>query len=362
MLSNLLKAAFVFAFVCGGHAQEFEDLVALAESYDDDRGAPESEANRDLAVQYYQQALAARPEHPDNMKLEYHVIQLLMQMDPSNGDSPRYESAFTELEAFVQRYEDAPEFSLDPAEEVYAPSVLLPRAAIHAGDLSNMLHQDAARARGYYEVAMRSLAELQDYREQSYSTLSPPAREEFDEPGTPEAVSERRYQAAVATYERRMESLANAAVLPENSIESDLGRNAVKQFAGSFKNFEEAREELVRIATEYAGTPMAQTANDIINSAKNEAAGDAATDGEEKSEESYVSGQNASAGDGGAVADTDNTISETRADLSDNSDALLDNAHPSTRSYASVLILLLIGTLSLMFFLRRRITQKRSRA
>lgn len=270
-LASILAVATCVALSC--YAQyDVQELIALAESYDDDRGAPEDEANRDLAVQYYREALALIPHDPANLGLEYHVIQLLLQMDPGTGASPRYEDAHAALGVLLDRYHHADYLAIDPPGAVYDPSILIPRAALHAGDLSLMLYQDAESARVHYERAMESFAETQAWREQAYSNAAPPVFEEFFDETIPHEISQRRFEAANANYEHRMQAIEEGNLLPEGGNEYDLAYDAVQRFAGSFPDFDEARPELERLAREYPGTPMAVAANDLIKSSENTAA------------------------------------------------------------------------------------------
>jgi len=265
----LLAAVFCVWHAAAHDNPQFDELIALAESYDDDRGAPEDDANRDLAVQYYREALALIPHDPANLKLEYHVIQLLLQMDPGTGASPRYEDAHEALGALFDRYDHADYLSIDPPDAVYDPSILVPRAALHAGDISLMLYQDAESARVHYERAMESFADTQAWREQAYSNAAPPLFEEFFDDTIPPEVSQRRFEAANEEYEARMQAVEEGNLIPEGGMEYDLAYDAVQRFAGSFSDFDRARPELERIAREYPDTPMAVAANDLIKSSAN---------------------------------------------------------------------------------------------
>jgi tetratricopeptide (TPR) repeat protein len=331
-----------------------QELLDLAESYDDDRGAPEDDANRDLAVQYYREALALIPSDPVNIKLEYHIVQLLLQMDIGTGAGARYEDAYEALGVLLDRYDHADYLAIDPPDAVYDPSILVPRAALHAGDLSLMLHQDAESARTYYERAMRAFAETQAWREQAYNNAAPPVFEEFFDETIPHEISQRRFEAANAEYEARMLAIEEGNLLPEGGMEYDLAYDAVQRFAGSFPNFDAARPELERLAKEYPGTPMAVAANDLIKSAENAAA----TKSEPPSrpaEDSEPPQENPPAA-GAPAADTNETGGTTTVPKVQSADPIQDESgklRESEDSRSNWFVLpIAAGALALLLFLR----------
>ena len=243
----------------------FQDMLELAWYYDDDQGADPEVANRDVAVEYYRQALVLRPNHPDNLKWEYRLGQLLLQIDPRNDQKPRREEALEVFEAIVSHYDHAAYYETEPPRMVYAPQVLLPRAAMHTGDLVWMLRQDREAAEAYYFKAIEYLNLTHTWRSQDYANEVPPDYADFTVADVPDERAEERYLGALAEYERRQEALAKGNTFPENGAEMELARTAVMQYAQAHQKDGDLIEAMNGLAAAFPGTPMAELALAIRN-------------------------------------------------------------------------------------------------
>lgn len=85
----LMLVVLIYGSCLGVSAQDtdtrtYEEELALAEAYDPNRPPAGVDKNRDTAVWHYEEALALRPNHPDNMPIEYEVGVLLMMVANRN--------------------------------------------------------------------------------------------------------------------------------------------------------------------------------------------------------------------------------------------------------------------------------------
>lgn len=265
VLAALVSSAYAEAPPEGEAADTFEELLALAEHYDDDRGADPAVENRDVAVEYYRRALAARPNHPDNLWIEYQIGMLLLQIDPANKLLPRRDEAREVFQNILQKgYDQQNYYRTEPAPGPYDAQLLLPAAAVHAGSMAASVGQ----SRAYYWQAMEYLNQTYLWRKADYEAMEQPAYEDFTMPCTRPQEAQRRYESALAKYNERKAALANNAIFASGKSEQFFSVSAVRQYANTFKGKAERIEVMRRVAKTFPGTPMAEFASRVIQGAE----------------------------------------------------------------------------------------------
>ena len=161
----LLIALFACGIGLGAPAQgaevhAFEDELALAEAYDPNRPPAGVDKNRDTAVWHYEEALALRPNHPDNMPIEYEVGVLLMMVanrDLGQDVHPIEARPFLERAAhdYTDYYNDYYESVRPNTEGPISRQGMMTHAAILSGD---------------YDLAMQYLNITIQQRRQEWSS------------------------------------------------------------------------------------------------------------------------------------------------------------------------------------------------
>lgn len=239
----------------------FEQELALAEAYDPNRPPAGVDKNRDTAVWHYEEALSLRPNHPDNMPIEYEVGVLLMMVanrDLGQETFPLEAKPFLERAAhdYSDYYNDYYESSRPNLEGPISRQGMMVHAAILSGD---------------YDLAMQYLNITIQQRRQEWSSLPPPSPKVTD-PAVLKAMPDinRGYEARVAEWEDAQKAVESGEVFPESSRYLSFAETAVNLYMSSFGDDvppESVRRIMEPILKKYPGTPMARFAKDIIDKA-----------------------------------------------------------------------------------------------
>jgi hypothetical protein len=250
----------------------FEKELALAEAYDPNRPPVDVDKNRDTAVAHYIEALALRPNHPDNMAIEYEVGVLLMMVanrDLGQATFPPEAHPFLERAAhdYTDYYNDYYESSRPNTEGPISRQGMM----VHAAILSGVMKEKPEDARQDYDLAMQYLNITIQQRRQEWSSLPPPAPKVDDSAVlrvSPDI--NRGYESRVAEWEDAQKAVESGEVFPEGSKNLLFAETAVNLYMSSFGDDvppESVRSLMEPILKKYPGTPMARFAQNFIDNA-----------------------------------------------------------------------------------------------
>jgi hypothetical protein len=128
--------------------------------------AAEKSANRDQKVEHLKNALALRPDDPENLKIEFDLAIELGQRDP-----PRQRASLEVLEHIVKRYDHQKYYTIVSEGSSESPELMVPRAAILCSSILNVI-RDHKSAREYDELAMNDLR--WSFEKRKYDLLNAP--------------------------------------------------------------------------------------------------------------------------------------------------------------------------------------------
>ena len=136
--------------VPSANPQSQEDLVAAEMSLADQA------EDRDSRVKHMRKALSYRPNHPDNIVIEYRIgIELSQRWDPKYPQQkPLRNKALTVFERIMSKYNHMDYYSQHPVDRSYSPQLLVPEAAILAACLQRGVKRDSTKAREHLVFAM----------------------------------------------------------------------------------------------------------------------------------------------------------------------------------------------------------------
>ena len=113
--------------------------------------AAKKAANRDEKVLHLSNALALRPDDPENLRIEFDLGIELGQRYP-----PRQHESLEVFENIIRQYDHKAYYTIEPEDSSESPELMVPRAAILCSSILNSIRQHNA-ARAYDEVAMNDL-------------------------------------------------------------------------------------------------------------------------------------------------------------------------------------------------------------
>lgn len=250
------------ALLCGaastmhGGARSFEAEMELAHK------APD----RDSKVRHLRKALALRPKHPENIKIEHRIVVLLSQVrDWVHGQGPKPDEALQLAESMLGKYDHMNYYDSEPPNSNSSAQTLVPETSILAACLSRG-QGDATKARAYLWQAMTCLQRTWERRREDWLTAPPPPELPPDSPWADDM--ERGQERARRGFweNRRKKAAAGDCFSP---LEVAVAKAAVRQYGYSFgpHKAQEVPLPMIQIIERFPGTPMARVAQGHIDRA-----------------------------------------------------------------------------------------------
>lgn len=265
--SLLLLALSLGLVVSFSHAQteiggEFERQTRLAHEA----------VTRDDKVEHLQAALKARPDHPDNIALEFEIASLL-QTDTTGNQPIKPRAALAIYERILKTYH-YDEYYRSHYEEGDGGwklrQSLFVQSAIQAGCIHSYVLRNPDKAREYLYSAIEMLNSTLQRRKADWLNepqLKAPQLAEIEKLLGREGERARLgYEYSIKQWMQRKEQAKNGDVLERMELEN--ARVAVKHYGLSYGN----QPELVpvpmrRIIADFPDTPMARIAQEHIDRA-----------------------------------------------------------------------------------------------
>ncbi len=220
---------------------------------------------------HWDKAIAAYPDHPDRIMLEYRTaVSLHQRRDKSRGIVPKPKEAYARYRRIVENYNHLDYYKTRPGEETWGTQLMVARAAMQAGGMACFVFRDAETARTYLLKAMESIGQTQQRRTMDW--LGAPEPQPWTPPhesakllGT--ARAEKKYRHLLAEWRQRREAAGRGEVL--GKFETRIAEITVRHFGGTFgrqRPFEVARAMGI-IIRKFPGTAVAKIAQQHVDKA-----------------------------------------------------------------------------------------------
>jgi len=269
-LRTLVTLALVFgcASALAGDAGKEADASARAEQFKKEMELADEAPDRDSQIAHWRKALSLRPDHPENIVIEYRIaVELSQRWDPKFPDQvPRRREALALYEALLQKYDHMKYYEKRCANYTWSPQLIVPRAAVHAGCLNRALNRDSRKAREYLSKAMGCLNQTYEKRKEDWANEPPPPEVRLDDPfGGP--LRRGKWKVRLREWQERRKKAAEGDVF--GPLEMSIVKAAVRQFGYTFgkQRSHEVPVAMSRIIQRYPGTPMAKVAHGHIDRA-----------------------------------------------------------------------------------------------
>jgi len=221
--------------------------------------AAEKAPHRDAKVEHLRKALSYRPNHPDNIVIEYRIgIEL------SQREDPKFREALAIFENIVERYDHMDYYEMEGPDTIYSPQAMVAHAHTLAASLHRMLYKDSTKAREHLWRAMECMKQTYERRKEDWLNLPPPPRPREDSPfGGPREMSKWKYR--MDFWKQRKEEAAAGNVFSRDEVL--YAEAAVRQYGYSFGPHkpEMVPVDMNEIIRHFPDTPMARIAQGHID-------------------------------------------------------------------------------------------------
>lgn len=218
---------------------------------------------------HIENALSHRPDHPDNIRLEYKMAVAMSQYrSPVDTRPLRRSQALKLFEKIVDTYNHMDYYSLRPedSDSIEMPQMIIPRAAIHAASLNMAMKNDNVRARKYIIKGLDCLYETCKKRKEDW--LNEP------QPQSPPEYLPRRekmkWEMRVKAWKERQQKAQESDVF---GIDEMLyARVAVRNYGISFGKTQDIGDvvsAMSEVMKKYPDPPLSKIAAQYIDHAKN---------------------------------------------------------------------------------------------
>ena len=223
----------------------------------------EKAPDRDTRLVHLREALTIRPDHRDNLDIEFRIaVELSQRYDPKYPDqTPRRDEAIVVYEGLLTKYNHMDYYSSEPVDRSYDPQTMVPQAAVHLAWLYQGPHGDSAKARDCLIRAMDCLKQTYEKRIEDWSSAPPPPKPDPNSPFVG-LLGMGKWEWRMAQWNERRQDAADGNVL--GPLEMPVVKAAVRQYAytyGRQKPYEvpAIMGEIVKL---FPGTPMAKVAQE----------------------------------------------------------------------------------------------------
>lgn len=235
---------------------------AGALTFEQEIQASQPAPDRDSRVEHLRRALSLRPEHPQNIVLEFKIATMIGQNnDPVHNQPARPLDSLPLLEAIVERYDHKNYYRSDfMGTGSDSPDLMVPRAAILAASIKTGALGDTQKARELLIRAMKDLQWTFEKRKADWTNAPKPQASLFDETGLEKA----KFEGRIRYWERHKRDAAEGKVF--GGLEPAIVEAAVRQFAYTFGNRpDNVAGAMELILRDFPGTPMAVAAQQKLD-------------------------------------------------------------------------------------------------
>lgn len=252
--------------ICIGQDSTRDNGVQLQETlFSEELAAADKADDRDSRVEHLRKALAYRPDHPDNIVIEYRIgIELSQRSDPEHQQWPRLAEALAVFEHIMATYKHMDYYSPEPVDRSGVAQLMVPQAAILAACIQRGLNHNSQRSKEYLVKAMEQLNETYKKRIEDWGNMAATSQIDAFDSGPREAS---KNKSRAEFIEKRKVAAANGEVF--GPLEMASVKAAVRQFGYSYGRQKPYEVPLVmgQIVKMFPGTPMATVAQEHMQRA-----------------------------------------------------------------------------------------------
>jgi len=226
--------------------------------------------DRERKIEYLRNALRYRPNHPDNITVEYRLAVLIGQRtDPQTHQYIETGENKEIYERIVNNYNHMDYYRKEMPNHPRSPQILVPECALRAG----FYQKDQEKKQGYHYKAMECLNQTYHRRKKHWETAPAPKKPSEDSPfGGPLEIS--KWESRMFMWQKRKQDAAEGKVL--HKIELRLMKRAVAAYLLTYlskyddKNHPSSNQgkiskSIVKIAKDFPDTPMEDYAHECGN-------------------------------------------------------------------------------------------------
>ncbi len=247
--------------------QLIEDGQAPSEAeYHPDRSKKEMDlfeqaTDSERKIEHLRSALRCRPNHPDNITVEYRLAVLIGQRtDPQTHQYIETGENKEIYERIVNNYNHMDYYRKEMPNHPRSPQILVPECALRAG----FYQKDQEKKRGYRYKAMECLNQTYHRRKKDWEAAPAPKKPSEDSPfGGPLEIS--KWESRMFMWQKRKQDAAEGKVL--HKIELRLMKRAVAAYLLTYlskyddKNHPSSNQGkiskgMVKIVKDFQDTPM----------------------------------------------------------------------------------------------------------
>jgi len=222
--------------------------------------AAKKTANRNEKVLHLSNALALRPDNPENLKIEFALGIELGQRYP-----PRERESLEVFENIIKQYDHKAYYTIEPEDSSESPEFMVPRAGILCSSRLNAVRQHNA-AREYDEVAMDDLRWTFEKRKPDWLSAPRPKPSPFED-----AMRPGDFERQIGYWQHRRDMASAGSVDLLGPLGKTLVEAAVRQYRLSFEPAAQKKDLsgiMGKIIHDFPNTPLATEAQRVIDTAE----------------------------------------------------------------------------------------------
>lgn len=235
--------------------------------------------DRNSRVSHLRKSLTYRPDHADNIDIEFQIaIELTQRFDPEyDQEKPDPIEGLPILKKISKQYEHMDYYRSGPPDSPHSPQLIVPRAAILEACIQRSHFKDDATARKRLYFAMECLEQthqkrIDDWRSEPKPAVDPKEENRIvvlNKDGLWEEIKSEvgKSQARLNAWQLRQERALRGEVFGKS--EMAIVKAAVRQYGYSYgpHNGAEVSSPMGEIIRSFPNTPMSQIAQGHIERA-----------------------------------------------------------------------------------------------
>jgi hypothetical protein len=209
---------------------------------------------RRARVKHLQRAIELRPDHPENIALEYRIgIALAQHGDPTDGSDPNPPDAIPWFEGILAKYNHMDYYEPRASTGSWDAQFLVPRAAVQ---LASILLGDPAAAHRRREILLKAMEDIQSTYDQRIEDWLSEPRPEPPHPALGGLDPMGKWHNRQEEWLQRRQAAERGDVLHE--VEMRTVKAAVRQYGYTYGRQQpwEVRRAMQDIIDRFPNTPM----------------------------------------------------------------------------------------------------------
>jgi hypothetical protein len=261
----LLICFLLTSFICVPCEGTSDSVTSeMEETIDRQVWLSENAQDRDSKIEHLEKALELRPDHPDNLAIEFRIAVLMSQnYDPEHPLPMRRRDAVNVYQHILDTYDHMAYYKIGLSDSLSDMQLMVPLAAIHMASL-NPVDQNRDEAKRWTHFAMQCLAATYERRKSDW--MKGPSSRQLPEMRPPWLTRGKLEQRRKMWSERRERAVTRDVF---GKLEMTVAEAAVRQYLYSSSGHGSLVAIRVgQIIKEFPETPMAKIAQRKIGKAR----------------------------------------------------------------------------------------------